>query len=92
MQTVIRDDLVRQIPFARLQDILDYHSSVTQAAQTASAAGVGTLVLTHYVPAPPPDGLGEWLELAAQHFAGPIVVGDDLTSVTIRPESAPPGR
>ena len=30
VQTVVREDLVRSIPSARLQDILDYHSSVQQ--------------------------------------------------------------
>lgn|GEM_PF-5647593 len=51
VQTVVRDDLVRLVPSQRFQDILDYHSSVAQAAQTAARAGVSTLVLTHYVPA-----------------------------------------
>ena len=36
VQTVIREDLVRAVPSARLQDILDYHSTVEQAAQTAA--------------------------------------------------------
>lgn len=83
VQTVIRDDLVKLIPFPRIQDILDYHSSVEQAATTAAKAGVGTLVLTHYVPAPPPGGLDEWVAQAAALFDGAIVVGDDLTSVTV---------
>lgn len=83
VQTVIRDDLVKLIPLPRLQDILDYHSSVEQAAQTAARAGVGTLILTHYVPAPPPGGLDEWTAIAALHFGGTIVAGDDLTAVTI---------
>ncbi|HEX7444524.1 MAG TPA: MBL fold metallo-hydrolase [Acidimicrobiales bacterium] len=83
VQTVIRDDIVRMIPNARLQDILDYHSSVTQAVQTAARAGVGALVLTHYVPPPAPGQLGEWLDLITPHFTGQVVLGDDLTSVTV---------
>lgn len=83
VQTVIREDLVRLVPSARFQDILDYHSTVQQAAQTATKAGVGTLVLTHYVPAIAPGQEGEWRALAAEHFAGPIVLGDDLTSVEL---------
>ena len=39
VQTVIRDDLVKLVPNERMQDILDYHSSVEQAAQTASRWG-----------------------------------------------------
>lgn len=83
VQTVVRDDLVRLVPNARLQDILDYHSTVEQAAMTAARAGVGTLVLTHYVPPPAAGQEHEWRELAAAHFDGSIVVGGDLTSVTI---------
>ncbi|HUQ39740.1 MAG TPA: ribonuclease Z [Acidimicrobiales bacterium] len=85
VQTVIRDDLVRSVPNARLQDICDYHSTVEQAAQTASHAGVGTLVLTHLVPAPAPGAEEEWRTRAAAHFAGRIVVGADLTVVAARP-------
>lgn len=83
VQTVIRDDLVKLVPNARFTDILDYHSSVEQAAQTATKAGVGTLVLTHYVPAIQPGQEDEWRAIAAAHFAGPIVLGDDLTAVDL---------
>jgi ribonuclease Z len=83
VQTVIRDDLVRQIPIARLQDILDYHSTVEDAARTAARAGVGTLVLTHYVPAMAPVQSDEWRALAAAHFDGDIVLGDDLTTIQL---------
>ena len=80
VQTVVRDDLVRLVSNARFQDILDYHSTVQQAAQTASRAGVGTLVLTHYVPAMARGAEDEWRAIAAEHFGGAIVLGDDLTS------------
>ncbi|MFZ4720957.1 MAG: ribonuclease Z [Ilumatobacteraceae bacterium] len=83
VQTVIRADLVRMVPVQRLQDILDYHSSVEQAAQTATRTGVRTLVLTHYVPALQPGQEDAWRALAAEHFAGEIVLGDDLTAVTL---------
>jgi ribonuclease Z len=82
VQTVIRADLVRAIPNPRLQDILDYHSTVEQAAQTATRAGVKTLVLTHYVPPMAKGDEEAWRALAAAHFAGPIVLGDDLTVAT----------
>jgi ribonuclease Z len=83
VQTVIRDDIVRMIPNARLQDILDYHSSVEQAGQTAARAGVGTLILTHYVPGLNPGQEDEWRAIAAKAFSGPIVLGDDLTAVDL---------
>jgi ribonuclease Z len=83
VHTVIRADLVQAIPVPRLQDILDYHSSVEQAAQTAMRNGVGTLVLTHYVPPMAPGAEEEWRSLAAAHFDGPIELGDDLHVVRI---------
>jgi ribonuclease Z len=83
VQTVIREDLVRRVPSQRFQDILDYHSTVEQAAQTAARAGVKTLMLTHYVPPLFPGQEDEWRALARPHFSGEIVLGDDLTSVTV---------
>jgi ribonuclease Z len=82
VQTVVRADLVRLVPNARLQDILDYHSTVEQAAETAARAGAKTLVLTHYVPPLVPGTEDQWRALAAAHFGGEIVLGDDLTSVS----------
>jgi ribonuclease Z len=82
VQTVVREDLVRAIPSPRLQDILDYHSTVEQAAQTAARAGVRTLVLTHYVPPMTAGDEEAWRERAEAHFDGEVVVGDDLTTVT----------
>jgi len=82
VQTVIRADLVRAIPNPRLQDILDYHSTVEQAAQTATRAKVKTLVMTHYVPPMIPGDEEAWRSLAAAHFTGPIVLGNDLTVAT----------
>jgi len=85
VHTVIRDDIVKALPVPRLQDILDYHSSVEQAAQTAARAGVRTLVLTHQVPTPGPDDDAIWREQAAAHFDGEIVVGHDLVTVEVSP-------
>ena len=83
VHTVIRADLVQSIPVPRLQDILDYHSSVEQAAQTAARNDVGTLVLTHYVPPLLPGAEEEWRDIAAAHFDGRIELGDDLHTVSI---------
>ncbi len=83
VQTAIRADIVRQIPNARLQDILDYHSSVEQAADTAARAGVGALVLTHYVPPVPTPMLEQWKELVAPIYSGPVILGDDMTTYEI---------
>jgi ribonuclease BN (tRNA processing enzyme) len=39
--------------------------------------------MTHMVPAPNPDQYPEWIALAAEHFDGEIILGDDLTTVSI---------
>jgi len=83
VHTVIRDDLIQNIPAQRLRDILDYHSSVADAARTAAKGGVRTLILTHYVPALVPGDEDTWRKLAAEHFDGTIEVGDDLHTVTV---------
>jgi ribonuclease Z len=57
-------------------------STVEQAAETAARAGAKTLVLTHYVPPLVPGTEDQWRALAAAHFGGEIVLGDDLTSVS----------
>ena len=87
VHTAIRKDIIANIPLQRMQDTLDYHSSPEQAAQTAQRAGVGTLVLTHYVPPIPTGGDGaDWRALAAEHFDGAIEIGDDLHRVEITPK------
>jgi ribonuclease Z len=83
VHTVIREDLIKELPIQRLVDVCDYHSSVEQAAQTAARGGVGTLVLTHYVPALQPGQEDEWRSRAAAHFDGTIELGDDLLTVTV---------
>ncbi|WP_460356068.1 ribonuclease Z [Mycobacterium sp. ZZG] len=85
VHTVIRPDLVHALPMQRIRDICDYHSSVEQAAETASRAGVGILILTHYVPAPQPGQEEEWRALAASKFDRQIEIGDDLHRVEVHP-------
>ena len=87
VHTVIRKDIVMQIPQQRFQDICDYHSSVEEAAATAARAGVGTLVMTHYVPALVPGQEEQWRTLAASQFGGRIELGDDLHRVEVQPRS-----
>lgn len=87
VHTVIRKDVISQIPVPRLQDTLDYHSSPAEAAASAARAHLDTLILTHYVPAFPPgsEAAEEWRSLAAAEFSGSIEVGDDLHRVEIHP-------
>jgi ribonuclease Z len=85
VHTVIRKDIVALSPNQRVRDILDYHSSVEEAAATAARAGVGTLVLTHYVPAIAPGQEDQWRALAATQFSRQIELGDDLHRVEVHP-------
>lgn len=60
------------------RDILNYHTTPEQAADAAKAADVRELLLNHVVPPIPlrfayPAFLGN----AAQHFSGPITIGED---------------
>ena len=83
VHTVIRKDLLLNIGVPRLDDVCDYHSSVEEAAATATRAGVGTLVLTHYVPGILPGDEDTWRKLAETEFGGRIELGDDLHRVEV---------
>jgi len=81
VHTVVRPDLIELFGLPRLSDVLDYHSSVAQAAQTAARNEVRTLLLTHLVPAPAPGTEQEWLDHATAHFSGTVILATDLLSV-----------
>jgi ribonuclease Z len=83
VHTAIRRDLIEQIGLPRLADVLDYHSAVADVARTASRNGVGTVVLTHLVPAPAPGTAGEWVDQAAAFFEGDVVVAEDLARIDL---------
>ncbi|QIV83916.1 ribonuclease Z [Mycolicibacterium frederiksbergense] len=85
VHTAIRHDLVDAMPLQRFRDICDYHSSVEQAADTAARAGVGILILTHYVPSPARGQYEDWRALAATVFDRQIELGDDLHRVQVHP-------
>jgi len=88
VQTVVRADLIDRVGSARLRDILTYHSTIEQAAQTAERAGVRIFLPTHFLPAIAPGDEEAWRSLAAAHFGGEIVIGGDLT--TARADAGPP--
>lgn len=83
VHTVIRKDILTHVPQQRVKDVCDYHSSVQEAAATAARAGVGTLIMTHYVPAIVPGQEEQWRALAAPEFGGRVEVGDDLHRVEV---------
>jgi ribonuclease Z len=82
VQTVLRRALVEQVPVARFQDILDYHSSTEDAAATAARGDVKKLVLTHLIPTPAPGTEQEWIDDVRPAFDGEVIVGHDLLTVT----------
>ena len=65
-------------------DIVDYHSSPEQAAETAQAAKVGFLLLNHIAPPLPLPGLEKaFLGDAEKRYDGPIRVGADGDFVSL---------
>jgi len=69
-------------------DILDYHASPEQAAESAQTASVDTLVLSHLVPPLPTEYLNAaFLGDAPNRFDGEIVIGEDGMLFTMPPES-----
>jgi ribonuclease Z len=83
VHTVVQPDLIEQFGLPRLTDVLDYHSSVSDAAWTATRAGVRTLVLTHLVPSPAPGTEQEWLDQATAHFDGEVILATDLLTLEV---------
>jgi ribonuclease BN (tRNA processing enzyme) len=78
------DRLLARVPNAsRLREhILASHTTVEDAAKIATAADVKTLVLSHLVPSDDPTVTDSMLLAAAQpHFAGRIVIGQDLLEI-----------
>lgn len=78
------DRIITDVPNASdlKRSILSHHTTAEDAGRVAQAAGVGTLVLSHLVPAEDP-GVSEemWLEAARRHFRGRVILGRDLLEV-----------
>jgi ribonuclease BN (tRNA processing enzyme) len=78
------DRLVARVPNAATlrEHLLASHTSAEDCGRVAAAAGVKTLVLSHFVP---PDDASTteqmWLDAARQHFRGTIIVGRDLMEI-----------
>lgn len=78
------DRIVGSIPNATTlkQHIIDSHTAVEDCGRVAQAAGVKTLVLSHFVPADDPAVTDEmWIAAARAHFRGTVIVGKDLMVV-----------
>jgi len=78
------DRLVANVPNAPAlkQSILSHHTSAEDAGRVAQAAGVKTLVLSHLVPPEDPQITPQmWIDAASRHFAGTVIVGEDLLEI-----------
>lgn len=64
--------------------LLASHTLVEQAGEIATAAGVRTLVLSHFVPGGDASIRDDdWRSAAAKAFSGPIIVGRDLMAIPL---------
>lgn len=64
------------------EHLLAAHTSTEDVGRIAAAAGVKTLVLTHFVPGDDPTITDEqWTEGVQKNFKGRIIVGKDLMEV-----------
>jgi ribonuclease BN (tRNA processing enzyme) len=78
------DRIAASIPNSKTlkQHIIDSHTSVEDVGRVAQAAGVKTLVLSHFVPAGDPAITDQmWREAARTHFRGTVIVGKDLMEI-----------
>ena len=78
------DRLAARVPTATTlkPHLLASHTTAEESGRVAAAAGVKTLVLSHFVPSDDPLVTGEmWRSAAARHFTGRIVVGRDLLEI-----------
>ena len=78
------EELVRRLPNAkRLREhLLAAHTLPEDVGKIAAAAGVKTLVLTHFVPGDDPSITDEqWAGGVRKHFSGRIIVGKDLMEI-----------
>jgi ribonuclease BN (tRNA processing enzyme) len=70
---------------AALDRMAKLHTDVTQVGAVAERAGVGELILSHYLPAEP-DAVSdaEWVRRAGQGFSGTTTAGRDGLRRTVR--------
>ena len=63
--------------------IVASHTDAEDLGRLATAAGVKTLVLTHFVPSEPTGAVPDdvWLAAARKHFKGEVIVGRDLLEI-----------
>jgi ribonuclease BN (tRNA processing enzyme) len=78
------ESLLARVPnAARLREHLrDTHTPPEDVGRVAAAAGVKTLVLSHFVPGDDPSiSDAQWAQGVRRHFEGRVVVGRDLLEI-----------
>lgn len=78
------DRLVSNVPNASdlKRSILSHHTTAEDAGRVAEAARVGTLVLSHLIPADDPSvSDADWIAAARRHFRGRVILGRDLLEI-----------
>ena len=76
--------LLKRLPNARRlrEHLMAAHTQPEDVGRIAAQAGVGTLVLSHFVPGDDPSITDEqWAEGVRKHFKGQIIVGKDLLEI-----------
>jgi len=77
--------LLKRVPNAATlkEHLLASHTLPEDVGRVAAAAGVKTLVLSHFVPGDDPSISDEmWAEGVRKHYSGRIVVGKDLMEIS----------
>lgn len=78
------DRLVASVPNASdlRRSVLSHHTTAEEAGRVAAEAQVGTLVLSHLIPAEDPlVSEGMWIDAVRKHFSGRVIVGRDLMEI-----------
>lgn len=77
------DALIASEPNAKTlrEHLLASHSTPEQVGRVATEAGVGTLVLSHFVPRGPMVADQTWLAAVRPHFSGRTVTAHDLMTL-----------
>lgn len=70
-------------PASVVRHILASHTDAPDVGRVAAAAGVRTLVLSHYVPTEGPGAPtdDEWIAGVRRHFKGHVIAGHDLMEI-----------
>ena len=70
-------------PPSVVRHILASHTDAEEVGKVAAAAGVGTLVLTHFVPTEGPGAPtdDQWMGAVRRHYNGKVVIGKDLMEI-----------